>query len=377
MILIFGLLFGLFLAYANGANDNFKGVATLFGSATTSYRKALIWATLTTAAGSIMALFLARDLLSAFTGKGLVPDDVVALKSFALSVGAATAATVMLATWRGFPISTTHAIVGALLGAGFAASRFEVNFGILASTFFIPLLLSPLLAMALAGLLYPLFRLARLRLGIEKETCLCVGSEALAGAAAIGASGEAAAGVQMQSFPKVSSGSSQDCIERYEGRLFGVQAQSILDPMHYLSAGMVGFARGLNDTPKIAAILLAGAAIAPGQATILVAVAMAVGGLLSSRKIAEVMAHRVTAMNAGQGFTANLVTGLLVIFASRMGVPVSTTHVSCGSLFGIGMVTGQGNRGTILGIIAGWIVTLPIAAALGGVSFLILNSMIA
>ena len=97
MILIFGLLFGLFLAYANGANDNFKGVATLFGSATTSYRKALIWATLTTAAGSIMALFLARDLLSAFTGKGLVPDDVVALKSFALSVGAATAATVMLA----------------------------------------------------------------------------------------------------------------------------------------------------------------------------------------------------------------------------------------------------------------------------------------
>ena len=60
----------LFVAYANGANDNFKGVATLFGSGTTDYRKALGWATITTLAGSVTALFLAAELISVFQGKG-------------------------------------------------------------------------------------------------------------------------------------------------------------------------------------------------------------------------------------------------------------------------------------------------------------------
>ncbi len=53
----------LFVAYANGANDNFKGVATLFGSGTADYRKALWWATVTTLAGSLAAFFLATKLL--------------------------------------------------------------------------------------------------------------------------------------------------------------------------------------------------------------------------------------------------------------------------------------------------------------------------
>ena len=57
-----------FLAYANGANDNFKGVASLFGSGTVSFRQALVWATLTTLAGSLAALFLAQTLLVKFSG---------------------------------------------------------------------------------------------------------------------------------------------------------------------------------------------------------------------------------------------------------------------------------------------------------------------
>ena len=67
----------IFLAYANGANDNFKGVATLFGSGTTSYKKALWWATFTTLLGSLAALFISTKLVTAFSGKGLVPDSVV------------------------------------------------------------------------------------------------------------------------------------------------------------------------------------------------------------------------------------------------------------------------------------------------------------
>ncbi len=66
----------LFLAYANGANDNFKGVATLFGSRTTNYRRALWWATGTTLLGSCAAVLLSGGLVRAFSGKGLVPETL-------------------------------------------------------------------------------------------------------------------------------------------------------------------------------------------------------------------------------------------------------------------------------------------------------------
>ncbi len=158
------------------------------------------------------------------------------------------------------------------------------------------------------------------------------------------------------------------CLERYHGSVLGVEAGPTLDRAHYLSAGVVSFARGLNDTPKIAAILVAGAAVS-------VAVFMALGGLLNARRIAETMGHRVTTMNAGQGFAANLVTGGLVIAASRMGLPVSMTHVSCGALFGIGAVTGRARWRTIAQILVAWITTLPLAAALGAAFFLILQQL--
>ena len=66
-----------FLAYSNGANDNFKGVASLFGSGTTSYRIALAWATIATLAGSMCAIFLAQALFIKFSGKGLASDGLI------------------------------------------------------------------------------------------------------------------------------------------------------------------------------------------------------------------------------------------------------------------------------------------------------------
>src|SRR5439155_27039545 len=112
------------------------------------------------------------------------------------------------------------------------------------------------------------------------------------------------------------------------------------DWLHYLSAGTVGFARGLNDAPKIAALLLVAPLVGGFLGIILVALAIACGGLTSARRVAETMSMKITPMNHGQGFTANLLTGIIVIGASRLGMPVSTTHVSCGALFGVGTVTG-------------------------------------
>jgi PiT family inorganic phosphate transporter len=85
----------LFLAYSNGANDNFKGVATLFGSQTTSYKTAIVWATLTTFAGSICSVFLASALVKSFSGKGLVPDAIANGTDFHLAIALSVGITVM------------------------------------------------------------------------------------------------------------------------------------------------------------------------------------------------------------------------------------------------------------------------------------------
>lgn len=92
---------------------------------------------------------------------------------------------------------------------------------------------------------------------------------------------------------------------------------------------------------------------------------MAAGGWLNSRKEAETMSRHITVLNTGQGLTANLMTAFLVLGASRMGVPVSTTHVSCGAIFGIGLVNGKREWSTIGKIGATWLTTLPLGFALG------------
>ena len=302
----------LFLAYSNGANDNFKGVASLFGSGTTSYRKAIIWATATTAAGSLAAVYLGAELLKKFSGKGLVPDALTADPVFMLAVALGAGGTVILATRLGFPISTTHGLTGALVGAGLTADGHEVDFAKLWEGFAKPLMLAPLVAVAAGALVYVILRAAKLAPDHRTKT---------------------------------------------------------LDALHFLSAGAVSFARGLNDTPKIAALLLLVPSLRGYAGLVAVAVIMAVGGMLGARRVAETMAHKITGMNPGQGFAANMSTTALVLLGSRYGLPLSTTHVSVGSLLGIGVTTRQARWHSVIPILLSWIITLPCAALIGAVAF--------
>lgn len=307
LLVIFAVLL---VAYANGANANFKGVASLFGSGTTSYRTAVNWAAITTAAGCMMAMFFTHSMLKSFSGKGLVSDALIAQPSFLLTVATAAGLTGILATRLGFPVSTTHMLTGALLGAGWVSG--DVNTGKLWETFVKPLLLSPVIAV-LAGVLIYLV-LKTLRLAPDHRT-------------------------------------------------------RTLDALHFLSAGAVGFARGLNDTPKMAALLLGVGWLQNNTSMILIAVAMALGGLISAKQVAETLAHKITGMNPGQGFAANLATALLVTTASLHGLPVSTTHVSVGALLGIGITTRQARWRTVIPVLAAWVITLPCAALVSALLF--------
>ncbi|MEY2563349.1 MAG: inorganic phosphate transporter, PiT family [Verrucomicrobiota bacterium] len=374
MIFVLLLLAAAGLAFSNGANDNFKGVATIYGSGTAGYKVSIIWATITTAAGSVASIFLAQALLKKFSGRGLIADAFTGSEYFLLAVALGAGLTVILATRLGFPISTTHGILGSMIGCGMAAVGFGgVNFSALGKGFVTPLLLSPVLAVGVGAILYGIFHAIRHTLQIPKEWCVCVGERQEVVAMPHGESALAMRSIPMPELVLAGGETLSSCNERYAGNIAGIDSQRVVDIGHFLSAGIVSFARGLNDTPKIAALLLLVKWLTPVSDIVIVTMAMAVGGLLGARRVAETMSHKITSMNPGQGFTSNLTTGLLVILASTYGLPVSMTHVSVGSLFGIGLLTGRANIQTVMGIVLSWVITLPCAAAIGGLAYYIIR----
>ncbi len=343
----------LALAWVNGANDNLKPVATLYGSGTLSWRQAVGVATAAQLAGSAASVWLAGALLTAFRGKGLVPDAAVADPSFLAAVGLGAAGTVLAATRLGLPVSTTHALIGGLVGAGLARAPGGLAWGRLGAVYLVPLLATPCLAVVAAGALYPVARRARVRLGVTERTCVCAGTSVVPA----GADGAAAARVE------VAVGERDGCARRYGGTVLGVGAQEAVDGLHLLSGVSLGFARGLNDTPKVLALLVAaaGAGIPVRASLLAVAGAMAAGGALHARRVADTLGHRITGMNRGQGLLANAVASALVIGASLWGAPVSTTHVATGAIFGIGAHTGRADPRVIAEVVLAWVLTLPVA----------------
>ena len=346
------LIAALFLAFSNGANDNFKGFATVWGSDTLSYRQALTLATIATLAGSFAALFLADTLVQNFSGKGLVADAVANTPLFVLSVASGAAATVFFATRIGFPVSTTHALIGGLLGAGLAQADGGVHLDKLMQTFLLPLLASPLLAAMLGALAYSVFRLRSV-----EEDCVCVTQAEMSFATSV-------AGVSQLSIlaPAIVLGSDKDCESLPVTAKFSINRW--MDKIHILSAMAICFARGVNDTPKIAALLIAASLVNAHTSIFWIALAMALGGIMFARGVAERMSHRVSRMDHSQGLAANLITAFLVLFASKLGVPVSTTHVSVGSIAGVGMRARTLDWSSLRLILLSWIATLPLAAAL-------------
>lgn len=369
MLITVLLLSTLFLAYTNGANDNFKGVATLYGSGILGYKTAIATATIATLIGSVSAIFLAQGLVASFSGKGLLPQEIAGTTPFLIAVSLGAGSTVFLATLLGFPISTTHSLVGSLIGAGVMAVGFDVHFCRLGGVFFLPLLASPFIAFALGAVLYSFLTRTRKALGLTKESCICIGEQknfvpvrtlAYTRPNNIGLNPDMINSGNL----KVTVADTRDCIDLYTDRVWGISIQKMLDAAHVVSGASVSFARGLNDTPKITGLLVASQVLDIRLGMLTIAVGMALGGLLNARRVAETMSNKITEINHGQGFSANLVTAFLVIVASKFGVPVSTTHVSVGSIFGIGMISRNHHAKVIKSIILSWFITLPVAMAL-------------
>ncbi len=360
------IVVALLLAYANGANDNFKGVATLYGGGTLSYGQALLVATLATLLGSLASLYLAAGLLKSFHGVGLVPARLAGNARFVLATGLGAAIIVLLAAIRGVPISTTHALLGAMLGAALASGAIP-KWTALGPGFAAPLLFSPFAVIPITVAAHLVVtRLIPASLP-QDETCLCIGNETVGASILSGSVASALTTLTVTVAPAA------ECSQRYAHAALHLNVDRGLDSLHVLSAGAVSFARGINDTPKIAALLAISPVIGAHETAGLLALMIALGGLFNARSVAETMSHQITRLDPRHGLAANLATAFMVLLASRWGMPVSTTHVSCGALFGVGALSGEARWRTIHGIIIAWLVTLPAAAALSAAAIVVLR----
>ena len=303
-----GLLLVGAVAYTNGANDISKSIATCVGSGALECRQAVRWGTLCTLVGALASVFTAAALVKTFSS-GLLTSSAPLLAPLAIGAIVGAAGWVFFTSRTGLPVSTTHALTGSIVATGLVLyGSHAVKWPALTQKVALPLLLSPFLGLCLAAALILVFKALRLRAG--------------------------------------------------------------LDVAHWLASGTTAAARGMNDTPKIVgvAVLLLLATthgktsfLQNAELALLVAAVMCAGSYFGGMRVIDTLACKVTAMDGREGTAANLVTAALVTAATLRGLPVSTTHVSSGSIVGIGVQGGQGrlNLSVVRDIALAWLITLP------------------
>jgi len=309
------------LAAVNGANDVAKGVATLAGSRVSRYRVAVGYGAVTTLAGSLAAVWLGGTMRTLFSS-GIV--DAVPSARLALAVLAGAAGWVGLATLARLPVSTTHALVGALIGAGLLAAPDALRWPALTGKVALPMVASAVAAYLLSALLG-----GPARPRVEDP------------------------GLRAVVLPVPS---------------LAYLAPRVLTGLHWMSAGAVGAARGLNDTPKLAAVAgfaLLPAGIPAGVVVAGIAVAMFAGALIAGTRVAPRLGEDVVRLDHADGLRASLTTAVLVGGGAAYGLPMSTTHVSTGAIAGVaGPRPGRLNLTALRDFALAWTLTPVIGGVL-------------
>jgi PiT family inorganic phosphate transporter len=366
------------LAYANGANDISKGIATLVGGRVIRASSAILWGTLTATAGAMFGVAVAGGLIKTFSS-GILSSSV-ATTSFPIAVAIGAFGWIFFATKTGLPVSTTHALTGAIVGTALAQlGASGVVWQALLTKIVLPLALSPLVAFGVAWLVFPAIRRA---LAGVNNYCLCLEVQqtqlvlaALARPSLSLISEQPFAANALAAPPSVQfvADKAETC-ERTVSR--SAVKLRVADSLHLLTSGLTSFARGMNDTPKIAALLIGTSLFGGANTTMLfafVAIAMAAGSLLAGRKVLNTMAEKITPMDGLEGLAANFGASTLVTAATFMGLPLSTTHVTTSAIVGIGVSSrGRANWTVVRDIWLAWLVTLPTAAIIAYLTGLIL-----
>jgi len=331
------VIVALVFDYINGFHDAANAIATVVSTGVLPVRTAVIIAGILNFVGAITGTAVAKTIASGFAEPGLV-DQVTVLAT--LSGGIVWN---LITWWRGIPSSSSHALIGGLAGAVVAQAGFGAfNWKTLVEKVVVPLVVSPLLGFAIAfvlmvGLLW-LLRSSRAS--------------------------------------KVNRASRR---------------------MQLVSACLMAFSHGSNDAQKAMGIITlalvsfvtAGHTGLPGWmlpakdghvptwVILSCAAAIGLGTMAGGKRIIKTMGTKIIRITPIQGFAAETAGALTILGASRVGVPVSTTHVINAAIMGVGASKRvSAVRWGVAGrIVTAWVLTIPASAAIAAVSLWVLRAI--
>jgi inorganic phosphate transporter, PiT family len=417
---------GAYMAVNIGANDVANNMGPAVGARALTMGSAIIIAAIGETSGALLA---GGDVVSTIS-KGIIdPAGLADTQVFIWAMMAAlvsSALWVNLATWVGAPVSTTHSVVGGVMGAGIAAAGFAaVNWptmGKIAASWVISPLLGGIIAAAflafikarivykddkiaaarrwvpvLIGIMMGAFSAYLAVKGLKKIVTIELRDALLIGLAmGVGSWALARPMVRRQS-------------EGMENRNKSLKALFALPLV--ISAGLLSFAHGANDVANavgpLAAIVhadsigeFAGKVSIPVWVMVIGAFGISFGLILFGPKLIRMVGSQITKLNPMRAYCVALSAAITVIVASWLGLPVSSTHIAVGGVFGVGFYreweserrrkakSGKAKpqlapeerrrrklvrRSHFMTIIAAWVITVPAAATMSGLVFLALN----
>ncbi len=399
IFIVLALAIGLFMAWNIGANDVANAMGTSVGSGALTLKQAILVAAVFESAGAIL---VGAHVTSTIKGGILAPElftDTPEIFMFGMAAALLGAAIwLLIATVLSLPVSTTHSIVGAVVGFGIIAVGWgNVNWGTMASIV-LSWVVSPLCGGLIAFLTFTFIsrkiiladspydatvRWAPLLVAIVGFTLslsiLYKGlknlnldlSFSVAGPAcfAIGA----VLGLSMRAWLK----------RRRRPAGFSVVAvERLFAGLQVITAAYVAFAHGANDVANaigpLAGILqvyqegtLAASAPVPIWILVMGGVGIVIGLATYGYKVIGTIGHQITSMTPTRGFSAEFGAATTVLAASRLGLPISTTHTLVGAVIGVGFARGLAalNLRVIRNIVTSWIITIPAAASVSVVAF--------
>ena len=402
-------IFGVFMAWGIGANDVANAMATSVGSKSITIKQALIIAAIFEFAGA----YLAGGQVTETIRNGLVDMDAFSANPEVLVWGMlgsllAAGTWLLVASLRGWPVSTTHSIVGAVVGfAAVGVGVDAVNWGTVGTTA-ISWVFSPMISGVLAFLIFmslqklvlntksPLqnaikygpfylfmvgfvLSLLTIKKGLKHVGLHLDGGMDLVLSVAVGVM-IALLGRWLISRVKFD--------EKVDRRSHFANVEKIFAVMMIFTASAMAFAHGSNDVanavgPMAAVIDVAKSGVkaakssVPSWVLLVGAVGIVVGLGTYGYKVIQTVGNKITELTPTRGFSAEISTAMTVVMASYTGIPVSTTHTLVGAILGVGFARGIAaiDLRVVGGIFMSWVVTLPAGALLSVIFFYLLRGI--
>jgi PiT family inorganic phosphate transporter len=404
------VVFGVYMTWGIGANDVANAMGTSVGSGAISIKQAIVIAALFEFAGA----FIAGGNVTATIRKGIIDPAAVVNSPEILVYGMlaallAAAIWLMIATTRGWPVSTTHSIVGAIIGFAVAGIGVDSVAWGKVSQIAASWVVSPLIGGIIAFMLMQSIRrlildtehpfesakrwgpayvflvgftisLVTLFKGLSHlKIDLSVGMSFFV--AALFGLGLAFIGWLMIRRVVVDPGADRN--------FHYASVEKVFVPMMLFTACAMAFAHGSNDVANgigplaaVVSIVQSGGEVAQKAALplwilVLGGTGIVVGLATMGYRVMQTIGTNITELTPSRGYCATLAAAATVVLASRTGLPVSTTHIAVGAVIGVGLARGIGaiDMRVIGGIVVSWVVTLPAGGILAALFFFTLKGM--